>query len=102
MNKLYVSSAVLRMNSRYTSHGLSIIGSYIALFTIITMIYVAIARKSDLLITQITMVSAAVSMTNRLSGYINLITKDFSAFSNNANVTLKVIFDKLLKIVPII
>jgi hypothetical protein len=102
MDKQYISSAVIRMNSRFTAHGLSIIGSYIALFTIITMIFVAIARKSDFSINEITMVSAAVSMTNRLSGYITLITKDFSSFSSNANIALKVIFDKLLKILPII
>jgi hypothetical protein len=102
MDKFYIRSAVINMNARFTLHGFNIIGSFITLFTIITMIYIGISQKHTFSITQITIVSSAISMTNRLSRYMSSVTKDFSSFSKIANVTLKVIFDKLIKIFPII
>ena len=103
MNKFYVTSPVVRMNSRYTSHGLTLFGAWVALFTTISIVFIGISRKFGLSDTEITLVSASISMANRLSRrYMVLIARDFAAFSSTANVSIKVLFDKLLKVFPII
>lgn len=102
MDKFYVRSPVIRMASRFTSHGLAIFGQYIALFLTITITFLAISKKFNLSKTEITLVSTALSMSTRLSGYINSATSDFAVFASSLNIAIKVLFDKIIKVYPII
>lgn len=103
MDKFYVTGPVIRMNARYTAHGLTLFGAWVALFTTISIAFIGISMKFGLSPTQVTFVSAAISMSNRLSRrYMILIARDFATFSSTANISIKVLFDKLLKVFPII
>ena len=99
MDSVYIQSPVIKMNSRFTNHSLSLLGSMISLVIVITTAILVINAKRTLGITQLTLASTSLSMCTRLSGYINLTSTDLIAVAAYANISIKFLFEKLDKLV---